>query len=104
MAFETVVARVTFDALFSIFSLPLGVGIEGWINIIYKNYFRIKRFDKKKKEIINSFYAIVRSKDLFIYFFFFILMLFRRSFSVLFSLKDLIMLYKNIMGIKRGII
>lgn len=40
MAFETVVARVALDALFSIFSLPLGVGIEGWINIIYKNYFR----------------------------------------------------------------
>lgn len=59
---------------------------------------------KKKKEIINSFYAIVRSKDLFIYLFFFILMLFRRSSSVLFSLKDLIMLYKNIMGNKRGII
>lgn len=57
---------------------------------------------KKRKLLIAS--IIVRSEDLFIYFFFFILMLFRRSSSVLFSLKDLIMLYKNIMGNKRGII
>lgn len=69
MAFETVVARVALDALFSIFSLPLGVGIEGWINIIKIIFENFKRFDKKKKEIINSFYAIVRSKDLLIYLF-----------------------------------
>lgn len=71
---------------------------------LQKLFSKISKDLIKKKEIINSFYAIVRSKDLFIYLFFFILMLFRRSFSVLFSLKDLIMLYKNIMGIKRGII
>lgn len=71
---------------------------------LQKLFSKISKDLIKKKEIINSFYAIVRSKDLFIYLFFFILMLFRRSFSVLFSLKDLIMLYKNIMGNKRGII
>lgn len=71
---------------------------------LQKLFSKISKDLIKKKEIINSFYAIVRSKDLFIYLFIFILMLFRRSFSVLFSLKDLIMLYKNIMGNKRGII
>lgn len=71
---------------------------------LQKLFSKISKDLIKKKEIINSFYAIVRSKDLFIYLFIFILMLFRRSSSVLFSLKDLIMLYKNIMGNKRGII
>lgn len=71
---------------------------------LQKLFSKISKDLIKKKEIISSFYAIVRSKDLFIYLFIFILMLFRRSSSVLFSLKDLIMLYKNIMGNKRGII
>lgn len=71
---------------------------------LQKLFSKISKDLIKKKEIINSFYAIVRSKDLFIYLLIFILMLFRRSSSVLFSLKDLIMLYKNIMGNKRRII
>lgn len=55
---------------------------------------------KKRKLLIASMQLFVQRTYLFI----FILMLFRRSSSVLFSLKDLIMLYKNIMGNKRGII
>lgn len=55
---------------------------------------------KKRKLLIASMQLFVQRTYLLI----FILMLFRRSSSVLFSLKDLIMLYKNIMGNKRGII
>lgn len=55
---------------------------------------------KKRKLLIASMQLFVQRTYLFI----FILMLFRRNSSVLFSLKDLIMLYKNIMGNKRGII
>lgn len=38
---------------------------------LQKLFSKISKDLIKKKEIINSFYAIVRSKDLFIYFFFF---------------------------------
>lgn len=66
-----------------------------------------KLFSKISKDLIKKRKLLIASMQLFvqrIYLFIFILMLFRRSSSVLFSLKDLIMLYKNIMGNKRGII